>query len=94
MRLTRSRIGHLLLRQWFLRPSRELDVIQDRHDAIECLLRPDNEAVRERLQSHLKPVVNVSRMLALLTQGRGKVGDWLALLRVRAVALASFCGVG
>ena len=44
-------LGKILLRQWLLRPSRELDVIKARQDGIECLLREENSASR----LHAKP---------------------------------------
>lgn len=40
--LTCTPTGRLLLRQWTLRPSLELEVIEARHSAIECFLRSEN----------------------------------------------------
>jgi len=34
------------MRQWFIRPSLELDIIEARHDAVECLVRDENRASR------------------------------------------------
>jgi DNA mismatch repair ATPase MutS len=30
------------MRQWLIRPSLELDVIEERHETVACLLRPEN----------------------------------------------------
>lgn len=40
--LTRTPLGRAKMRDWFLRPSLELNVIEQRHDAVECFLREDN----------------------------------------------------
>jgi len=42
MNLTKTPAGQAKLRQWFLRPSLELNVINHRHDAIKCLLSQEN----------------------------------------------------
>lgn len=47
--LARTPLGKVKMRDWFLRPSLELDVIESRHDAVECFLREDNRASAARL---------------------------------------------
>ncbi|CAG8852259.1 16609_t:CDS:2, partial [Racocetra persica] len=39
---TRTVLGKYLLKQWFLRPTLDLAVLDERHRTIECLLQPDN----------------------------------------------------
>lgn len=42
MRQTKTPMGETQLRQWFLRPTLDLDTIRQRQDTIECLLRPES----------------------------------------------------
>lgn len=49
--VTRTPLGKLLMRQWFIRPSLELGVIEARHDAVECFARNENRTA-ERPELH------------------------------------------
>lgn len=40
--LTRSPLGSVLMRQWLIRPSLEINVIEERHETVAHLLRPEN----------------------------------------------------
>jgi DNA mismatch repair protein MSH5 len=39
-------MGRTLMRQWFLRPTIELDVISSRQNAVDCFVRPENGEFR------------------------------------------------
>ena len=82
---TKTTLGRALMRQWFLRPSMSLDVINARHDAIECLLRPENISTRNSLQGHLNGTKNIPRILGAIRTGKAKVSDWQALVKVNNV---------
>ena len=79
---TRTALGRSLLRTWLLRPSTSLEVIQARHDAVECFLLPENSPAVDALQSHLKGITNIPRTLAALKSGKGTTNDWQALVKV------------
>ncbi|KAG6891656.1 hypothetical protein C0992_012705 [Termitomyces sp. T32_za158] len=79
---TSTSLGRSLLRTWLLRPSLCLDVINRRHDAIECFLQPENLVSVGVLHTHLKGIKNVPRMLNALKSGKAKVSDWQGLVKV------------
>lgn len=78
---TRTALGRSLLRTWLLRPSTSLEVIQARHDAVECFLLPENIAAAGALQTHLKGITNIPRTLGTLKSGKGTTNDWQALVK-------------
>jgi DNA mismatch repair protein MSH5 len=69
--LARTPQGRFLLRQHFLRPSLNLDVINERLDTISTLLRPDNDPAMEGLVSIMKNVGNMRVMMTNLRKGIG-----------------------
>ena len=40
--MTRTPLGSALMRQWLIRPSLELEVIEQRHETVACFLRTEN----------------------------------------------------
>jgi len=69
--LARTPQGRFLLRQHFLRPSLNLDVINERHDTIATLLRPENEPALDSLINTMKNVGNMRVMMINLRKGIG-----------------------
>jgi DNA mismatch repair protein MSH5 len=69
--LARTPQGRFLLRQHFLRPSLNLDVINERLDTISTLLRPDNDSALQDLVSIMKNVGNMRVMMINLRKGIG-----------------------
>jgi DNA mismatch repair protein MSH5 len=67
--LARTPQGRFLLRQHFLRPSLNLDVINERLETITTLLRPDNDPAIECLVSIMKNVGNMRVMMINLRKG-------------------------
>jgi DNA mismatch repair protein MSH5 len=61
--------GRFLLRQYFLRPSFNPDVINERLDTITVLLRPDNAGVLDQIVSMLARVKNMRLSTANLRKG-------------------------
>jgi DNA mismatch repair protein MSH5 len=61
--------GRFLLRQYFLRPSLNLDVINERLDTITVLLRPDNTGVLDQIVAMLARVKNMRLSTANLRKG-------------------------
>lgn len=67
--LARTPQGKVLLRQWFLRPTLDLNIISERHNAISTFLRPDNQIHLEELVKNLAHVRNVRTTLISLRKG-------------------------
>ncbi|KAK4507319.1 hypothetical protein PRZ48_001054 [Zasmidium cellare] len=61
--------GRLLLRQYFLRPSLNLETITERHDAISVLLAPNNAGALDALIKDLKGVKNMRAVTTNLRKG-------------------------
>ncbi|KAF2019048.1 hypothetical protein BU24DRAFT_341301 [Aaosphaeria arxii CBS 175.79] len=63
--------GKCLLRQYFLRPSLNIDIINERLDAIATFVRPDNDAILDSLIRDLRPIKNIRTILINLKKGVG-----------------------
>ncbi|KAE9400467.1 hypothetical protein BT96DRAFT_965335 [Gymnopus androsaceus JB14] len=81
LNVTNTSLGRTLMRSWLLRPSLSLSVINARHDAVACFLRPENITTAKTLNGYLKGIKNVPRMLGILRSGKAKVIDWQVLLK-------------
>ncbi|PWW76611.1 hypothetical protein C7212DRAFT_357556 [Tuber magnatum] len=82
MNLTRSPLGHTMLKQWFLRPSLSIEVINERQDAISAFLRPDTSHMIQVIGKSLRKIKNIPKILAGLRKGpgrEGRSGEWSAL---------------
>ncbi|PIL22345.1 hypothetical protein GSI_15033 [Ganoderma sinense ZZ0214-1] len=84
---TKTTLGRALMREWFLRPSISLEVINARHDAVACFLRPDNTSTKNAMQGHLNGTKNVPRVFGAIRTGKAKVSDWQALVKFAFHAL-------
>ncbi|KAJ3525628.1 hypothetical protein NM688_g8376 [Phlebia brevispora] len=69
------------MRQWLLRPSTSIPVIQARHDAVACFIRPENTSTATLMQTHLKGIKNVPKILGTLRTGKAQVADWQGLVK-------------
>ncbi|EUC27440.1 hypothetical protein COCCADRAFT_9965 [Bipolaris zeicola 26-R-13] len=67
--LARTQQGRFLLRQQFLRPSLNLDVINERLDTVSIFTRPDNEPALQALVKNLKNLGNMRVMMVNLRKG-------------------------
>lgn len=65
----RTTQGRALLRQYFLRPSLNLDVINERLQTVGVLLRPENSAVLDQLDDCLGRVKNMRLVTVNLRKG-------------------------
>lgn len=65
----RTSQGRLLLRQYFLRPSLNRAVIDERLDTISVLLRPDNASLFDQLGEMLSKIKNIRLVTANLRKG-------------------------
>ena len=83
---TRTTLGRSLLRTWLLRPSLSLEVINARHDAVECFTRPENLDIANVMHSQLGGIKSVPRILATLRAGKAILADWQGLVRVGIIS--------
>lgn len=67
--LARTPQGKYLLRQYFLRPSMNRTVIEERLDTISVLLRPDNDGPMESLNKSLGQIKNMRQIMVNLRKG-------------------------
>jgi len=87
--------GKAKLRQMFLRPSKDIRTIEERHRTVATFLRPDNSQVLESVVKILKKLVNVRKSLILLHKGvelpSGRIsvkrGVWATLHRFSAYSI-------
>ncbi|KAI8957462.1 muts domain V-domain-containing protein [Daldinia sp. FL1419] len=93
--LARTPQGKLKLRQIFLRPSTDIDLIHARQKTISFLLRPGNTESLVQLSNELKKVKNMKSIVALLEKGVDIPGRkmsiannvWASLQRFAAYSL-------
>ena len=67
--LARTPQGKLRLRQYFLRPSLDLRVVNQRHDAISILLQASNETFLNDIIKSLKSIKNMRNVVTNLRKG-------------------------
>jgi DNA mismatch repair protein MSH5 len=67
--LARTSQGRYLLRQYFLRPSINLDLINERLDAVQTFCRQENGSVLVSIVESLKAVGNMRLMMMKLKKG-------------------------
>lgn len=68
-RLARTPQGKALLRQYFLRPSLNIDVINERLDSITVFLRPENDEYLKSITNSLGKIKNMKTVLIHLRKG-------------------------
>jgi DNA mismatch repair protein MSH5 len=68
-RLAKTPQGKLKLRSYFLRPSKDLDVINERLNTLSMLLLPVNDEIFTELINHMKPIKNIRKLLQNLRKG-------------------------
>ncbi|KZT18625.1 hypothetical protein NEOLEDRAFT_1159406 [Neolentinus lepideus HHB14362 ss-1] len=78
---TKTTLGRLLLRTWCLRPSLSIEVINARHDAVACFLRPENLVTADSMHNMLKGIKNVPKILATMKAGKGGISEWQGLVK-------------
>ncbi|KAG8819348.1 MutS protein msh5 [Serendipita sp. 399] len=78
---TRTPMGSALLRQWLLRPSTFLDIIQQRHEAISCFIEAENLALSEILHKHIGGLRGAPVALKRLRNGRATLQNWKSMVQ-------------
>ncbi|KAH8697365.1 putative DNA mismatch repair protein Msh5 [Talaromyces proteolyticus] len=85
--------GKKRLKQYFLRPSIELDIISKRQNIVDVLSRPVNASVVQKLNASLKKTKNMRPIITSLhkglSTGKGTFGGFKAYCRFVIIANAS-----
>lgn len=67
--LTHTKQGRHMLRQYFLRPSMNINLINERLDSVATFIRPDNLSVVTEITRGLKQVANARTLVVNLRKG-------------------------
>ncbi|KAJ3219469.1 MutS protein msh5 [Dinochytrium kinnereticum] len=78
--------GSLLLKNWFLRPSMDVRVINNRLDTIEFFLHPQHQAMVLELRGCLQNIKNIPKILHHM-KTRTTLLEWQAVLKFSFFAL-------
>lgn len=68
------------MKNWFYRPSTNIEVIRSRHALVSILVDPVNQDLCKILRKSLRGVKNVPRILVDIGIGRSKLEDWKSLV--------------
>lgn len=68
-RFARTSQGRSQLRRYFLRPSLDINIINERLQAVSVFVRPDNENILQELTKSLKSIGNMRVVLLNLKKG-------------------------
>ncbi|KAK1895204.1 MutS protein like 5 [Dissostichus eleginoides] len=77
----RCKFGSKLLRQWFMRPTQDLAVLQRRQEVIRFFTSPRNSDALNTLQSSLRNIRNIPTLLRRMSLSHTKVTDWQCLYK-------------
>ncbi|XP_074540548.1 mutS protein homolog 5 [Halichoeres trimaculatus] len=77
----RCKFGSKLLREWFLRPTQDLAVLQRRQEVIRFFTSPQNSETLSTLQSSLRNISNIPTLLRRMSLSHTKVTDWQSLYK-------------
>ncbi|XP_026173036.1 mutS protein homolog 5 [Mastacembelus armatus] len=78
----RCKFGSKLLRQWFLRPTKDLAVLHRRQEVIRFFTSPRNADILRTLQSSLHNITNIPTVLRRMALSHTKVTDWKNLYKM------------
>ncbi|XP_031659242.1 mutS protein homolog 5 [Oncorhynchus kisutch] len=81
----RCKFGSKLLRQWFLRPTRDLAVLNRRQEVVRLFSCPRNSDSLNTLQSCLRNIRNIPTLLRSMSLSHTKVSDWQGLYKMSTV---------
>ncbi|KAM8870863.1 mutS protein homolog 5 [Spinachia spinachia] len=77
----RCKFGSKLLRQWFLRPTKDLAVLRRRQEVIRFFTSPRNSDALDTLRSSLRNISNIPTLLHRMSLSHTKVSDWRSLYK-------------
>ncbi|CAB1334654.1 unnamed protein product, partial [Coregonus sp. 'balchen'] len=77
----RCKFGSKLLRQWFLRPTRDLAVLNRRQEIVRLFSCPRNSDSLNTLQASLRNIRSIPTLLCTMSLSHIKVSDWQGLYK-------------
>ncbi|GAB6032234.1 MutS protein msh5 [Chamberlinius hualienensis] len=88
-----SSLGNQEMERIFWQPTRNLDVINQRHAAIKFLLHPSNEDLVSIFRNHLKHIKNVTKIMLNMKGSKTGVSEWEKFYNTayHATQLAQVC---
>jgi DNA mismatch repair protein MSH5 len=75
---TKTPMGRLKLKQWFLCPLQSKIQIEKRQEIVQIFIQPEHIKLRTEIQAHLKKFVNVQTLLRSI-KAKSVVQDWINL---------------
>ncbi|XP_035222063.1 mutS protein homolog 5-like isoform X3 [Stegodyphus dumicola] len=89
----KSGIGKKELKRWFLLPTNDVNLIQERQEAIKYFILAKNKDVMTALQDSLKFIKFLPRLLSRMKNAQATLNDWQALYRTsyHAVLIGDIC---
>ncbi|KAI7824065.1 muts domain V-domain-containing protein [Gamsiella multidivaricata] len=78
---TKTSQGRYLLKQWLLRPSLDLSIIQTRHQSVECFTRTENQPTVAQFSKALSHIKNIPKILQAMPR-KATIAEWQALLQM------------
>jgi len=69
------------MRQWLLRPSTSLAVIRQRHEAIACLVDPENVSIADKLHKSIGGLKGAPLALNRLKKGKATLQNWKSVVQ-------------
>ncbi|KFM62949.1 MutS protein-like protein, partial [Stegodyphus mimosarum] len=89
----KSGIGKKELKRWFLLPTNDINLIQERQTSIQYFILAKNKEVMTALQDSLKFIKFLPRLLSHMKNAQASLSDWQALYRTsyHAVLIGDIC---
>ena len=90
---TKSRLGSTKLKHWFMTPSRDINIIQQRQEAIKYFSLSENLDKVLAMYDCLKNVKNQTKIIAKMTSSHISVHDWNILYKTlyNLICLTDLC---
>lgn len=83
MNKCKTPVGKKLMREWFLRPLLDQEMIFERHQAVSYFLRPTNREFTQTVLRNLAKFKDLPRILGRIRSICASVSDWCSLFEVR-----------
>ncbi|KAK6178854.1 hypothetical protein SNE40_011344 [Patella caerulea] len=89
----KSQMGSRMLRLWFMRPLKNLQLIKERHDAVTFFSLPRNIEVLTTLQDCMKHIRNIPRILSKMVLAQASITDWQVMYKTvyHAIYIGDIC---
>lgn len=88
--MTHTTQGKQKLRQTFLRPSMDIDLIHERQKTISAFLRPDNSEAIDLIRKRLRRIKNIKASFLTLKRGANMAGGRAAVAQGTWATLQAF----